>query len=46
MPIIAEFYDRGHMDQETALAKLETLASVGRYSARILEDVREILEKR
>lgn len=43
---LVEFYDRGRIDQKTALAKLDTLAKVGRYDARILEDVRSLLEKR
>jgi predicted nucleic acid-binding protein len=43
---LVEFYDRGRIDQKTALAKLDTLAKVGRYDARILGDVRSLLEKR
>ena len=43
---LMEFYDRGRIDQKTALAKLDALAKVGRYDVRILKDVRDIFEKR
>lgn len=43
---LVELYDRGRIDQKTALAKLDALAKVGRYDLRILEDIRDSLEKR
>lgn len=36
-------YERGVIDQETALAKLETLKGYGRYDSRIIEDARKRL---
>lgn len=39
--VLIELYKKGRMDRKTALAKLETLQRVGRYSAQILADARE-----
>lgn len=38
--VLVELRERGRLSTESALAKLETLARIGRYNARILEDAR------
>ena len=39
--VLLELYEKRRVNQEEALAKLERLQKVGRYSAQILEDARK-----
>lgn len=39
--VLLELYEKRRINQEAALAKLERLQKVGRYSAQILEDARK-----
>lgn len=42
--VVVELCEKGRMDKQTALAKLERLQQVGRYSVQILEDARERIQ--
>ena len=43
--ILTGFYEQGHIDSQSALAKLEALEKWGRYHARIIEDARARIQK-
>lgn len=45
--VVTELYEKGRLDQKSALTKLERLEKIGRYDLQIIEDARQrIQEKR
>ena len=44
--VLVELHDKGRIDRDSALAKLERLQQVGRYSVQILEDARKRIQRR
>lgn len=44
--VLVELREKGRIDTDTALAKLERLQQVGRYSVQILEDARKRIQRR
>lgn len=43
--VLVELGEKGRLDKQTALAKLERLQQVGRYSAQILEDAHKRIQR-
>jgi predicted nucleic acid-binding protein len=43
--VVVELCEKGRLDKPTALAKLERLQQVGRYSVQILEDARKRIQR-
>jgi hypothetical protein len=45
MHVILELHEKGRINRKAALAKLDTLQKIGRYSAQILEDARKRIKE-
>lgn len=43
--VVVELCEKGRLDKQAALAKLERLQQVGRYSVQILEDARKRIQR-
>ncbi len=43
--VLLELYEKGRMNKQTALAKLDVLEKIGRYNAQILADARERIKE-
>ncbi len=43
--VLLELYDKGHLNEKTALVKLDNLQKIGRYNVQILADARERINK-
>ena len=43
--VVVELCEKGRIDRQTALAKLERLQQVGRYGVQILEDARKQIQR-
>jgi len=43
--VVVELCEKGRLDKQTALAKLERLQQIGRYGVQILEDARKRIQR-
>jgi len=43
--VLLKLHDKGHLNEKTALVKLDNLQKIGRYNVQILADARERIRK-